>query len=297
MSGQAHHIFAVDIFYHQSCYIKFAIKPVPQRDIEEEEQKGKEDDVINAYLYKVKTSVIRDKKAFLLNELLTDIQFLSEEQHLERPAIVETKTLRRLLEKELGDDIGFLPSRIYPIVYSTDINPCGYSVATLHGCGLRSQDHIRAFGRMIRLKVRLKQKHKCNFPLTSEDFIKSLDEGPLPELYNTIFYSKHDRATINEYGYAVTSRVKATKIWSLASDWESLLTKAPTPKQAIMGLVLHRLTGESKLLLKSLYQLIIFNHMIEISWKIKVPVIFSQTTARNQTNKQEQKVRPIRDCL
>eukprot|EP00794_Sanderia_malayensis_P012974 gene12974-14308_t len=217
LSGQAHDIFAVDIFYHQSCYIK------------------------------VKTSVIWDKKAFLLNKLLTDIQFLSEEQHLERPAITETKSLRRLLEKELGDQIGFFPSGIYRIVHSTDINPCEYSVATLHGCGLRSEDHVTAFGRMIREKIMLKQKQRYDFPLTSEEFIKSLDEGPLPELYNAIFYSMHDSATINEYGYAATSRVKATKIWSLASDWESLLTKVPSPKQAIMGLVLHRLTdGHSK---------------------------------------------------
>eukprot|EP00794_Sanderia_malayensis_P016364 gene16362-18007_t len=247
LSGQAHDIFAVDIFYHQSCYIKFAIKPLSQREREEDEKKGKEEDVINAFLYRVKTSVIRDKKAFLLNELLTDIQFLSEEQHLERPAITETKSLRRLLEKELGDQIGFFPSGIYRIFHSTDINPCEYSVATLHGCGLRSKDHVRAFGRMIREKIKLKQKQRYDFPLTSEEFIKSLDEGPLPKLYNAIFYSMHDSATINEYGYAVTSRVKATKIWSLASDWESLLTKVPSPKQAIMGLVLHRLTdGHSK---------------------------------------------------
>eukprot|EP00794_Sanderia_malayensis_P017244 gene17244-18963_t len=214
LSGQAHDIFAVDIFYHQSCYIKFAIKPVSQREREEDEKKGKEEDVINAFLYRVKTSVIRDKKAFLLNKLLTDIQFLSEEQHLERPAIAETKSLRRLLEKELGDQIGFFPSGIYRIVHSTDINPCEYSVATLHGCGLRSEDHVRAFGRMIREKIMLKQKQRYDFPLTSEEFIKSLDEGPLPELYNAIFYSMHDSATINEYGYAATSRVKATKIWS-----------------------------------------------------------------------------------
>eukprot|EP00794_Sanderia_malayensis_P016277 gene16277-17916_t len=248
LSGQAHDIFAVDIFYHQSCYIKFAIKPLSQREREEDEKKGKEEDVINAFLYRVKTSVIRDKKAFLLNELLTDIQFLSEEQHLERPAITETKSLRRLLEKELGDQIGFFPSGIYRIVHSTDINPCEYSVATLHGCGLRSEDHVRAFGRMIREKIKLKQKQRYDFPLTSEEFIKSLDEGPLPELYNAIFYSMHDSATINEYGYAVTSRVKATKIWSLASDWESLLTKVPSPKQAIMGLVLHRLTGNKEVI-------------------------------------------------
>ena len=31
-------------------------------------------------------------------------------------------------------------------------------------------------------------------------------------------------------------------IWSLASDWESLITKRPNPENTTMGLIIHRLT-------------------------------------------------------
>ena len=40
------------------------------------------------------------------------------------------------------------------------------------------------------------------------------------------------------------SSSKATKIWSLSSDWEYLVTKSPLPKHAVTGLVLHRLNGK-----------------------------------------------------
>lgn len=53
-----------------------------------------------------------------------------------------------------------------------------------------------------------------------------LDQGPPAELYNAIYYTIKDQAKTNAYGYCITSsRLAATKIWSLASDWESLIIK------------------------------------------------------------------------
>ena len=49
-----------------------------------------------------------------------------------------------------------------------------------------------------------------------------------------------------QYGYAVTSSVKATKIWSIASDWEYLIPKRKDPKQDLLGLVIHRNTGSKE---------------------------------------------------
>ena len=47
------------------------------------------------------------------------------------------------------------------------------------------------------------------------------------------------------YMYIISeSSSKATKIWSISSDWEYLITKSPLPKHAVMGLVLYRLTGK-----------------------------------------------------
>ena len=48
--------------------------------------------------------------------------------------------------------ISFFPSGKYLIVHVSDINPCEYGIAALHGCGLRDDDIPRSFGRLIRCK-------------------------------------------------------------------------------------------------------------------------------------------------
>ena len=51
----------------------------------------------------------------------------------------------------------------------------------------------------------------------------------------------------NEYGFAVTnSQNISTKIWAIACDWQSLITRKETPKQAMLDLTLHRLTGSKE---------------------------------------------------
>ena len=94
--------------------------------------------------------------------------------------------VRRLLEKERGEQVGLFPSGIYHIVHSTDINLCEYSNATLFRCGLRGEDHVEAFGRLLRNKIILTRQRKYEVLLTPEGFTKTLDERPLPELYNAI---------------------------------------------------------------------------------------------------------------
>ena len=252
LNGQCHDIFAVDIYYHQSCYITFALKPETQEEIVKE-KRNQENDVLETFLYKVKTQIIRDKNAFLLNELLRDVERLSEELGLETPALTDTRSLKRFLLKELEDDIAFFPSGKLLVVHSPEVNPCEYSVATLRGFGLRDEDLSKSFGRMLRRKLQARKQNGTSLPLSPEEFLSMLDQGPLPDLYNAIYYSMCDRGKRNEYGYMITSQTKATKIWSLASDWETLITGAPSPKQAIMGLVLHRITGK---LNHNLHQLI-----------------------------------------
>ena len=49
---------------------------------------------------------------------------------------------------------------------------------------------------------------------------------------------------INEHGYAGTeSKSQAVKIWSTASDWESLITGEKNGKQIVTGSLIGRLTG------------------------------------------------------
>ena len=242
LSGSASDIFAADIFYHQSCYIKFVIKAVVPPSIKD--IKGtRSEDVLDLFLYNIKTKIVRDKEANLLHELLNDVRCISEDHELEPPAIDNTKQLKRFIIKHFEDKINFFPSGKYLLVHPIDINPCSYSIATLKGRGLRDADLAKAFGRMIRRKLDERKSEDERWPLTPDELLSKLDSGPLPDLYNTIYYSIHDRRKLNEYGYIETSQTEATKIWSIASDWESLVTKKRSPKQIILGLVLHRITG------------------------------------------------------
>ena len=122
------------------------------------------------------------------------------------------------------------------------MNTCEYTLATLHGCGLRDQDLTRVFGKMIRRKV-ASFDDDIQWPLTPEKLLEVMDKGPIPELFNAIYYTVHNSGKLNEFGYAETqSHNAAIKIWSLASDWESLVTRRPNPKTTTMGLLIHRLT-------------------------------------------------------
>ena len=242
LSGSSHDIFAIDVFYHQSCYLKFVFSPI--QDNQCDVDKEKENDVMQAFYYKVKTKIIRDKAAFLLNELLEDVKVLSDEEGLPCPPISHTSTLKRRLIKEFNEALSFFPNGKFLLVHSSDVNPCQYAIAALHGCGLRDEDLARSFGRMIRRQLQSSSKQKRQWPLTPEELTDLLDRGPLQSLYNAIYYTMHDSAKKNEYGYAITnSHLEAIKIWSLSSDWESLLTRETSPKQAVMGLVIHRMTG------------------------------------------------------
>ena len=69
MGGNSHNIFSADIFYHQSCYIKFAIKKVDDTSPDEEINKNKEDDILEIFLRRIKSKIVRENSAYLLNEL------------------------------------------------------------------------------------------------------------------------------------------------------------------------------------------------------------------------------------
>ena len=66
----------------------------------------------------------------------------------------------------------------------------------------------------------------------------------MPQLYNAIYATFHPTIKINNAGYAETKSGKlATMIWSMVSDWESLITKEKSAKQLVTRSVIHRLTG------------------------------------------------------
>ena len=87
------------------------------------------------------------------------------------------------------------------------------------------------------------KKSDITWPLTQEELLSRIDTGPLPEIYNETYFSIYKPASINQYGHVTLSHIAATKICSLAGDWEGLITKQHTPKQIILGMVLHKKTG------------------------------------------------------
>ena len=156
--------------------------------------------------------------------------------------------------------------RKYIIVYSALLNPCTYSVATLKGTGLRDIDIARGFALMVRRNITAKSKSKpesksgpkseskseeesTGFPFTADQLIKELYRGPVNDLYNVIYLTVKSTCTIKNHGYAATnSETLAAKNWSLASDWEALITGDVIAKQMLMGMIIHRITG-SKLVI------------------------------------------------
>lgn len=70
-----HDIFAADVYVHQSCYLKIAINPVHPKI--KDNERTQEEDVLSEFKFKLRTKIIRDHEAFLLHELLRDIQSMS----------------------------------------------------------------------------------------------------------------------------------------------------------------------------------------------------------------------------
>ena len=255
-SGQSLDIFSIDVYYHQSCYVKFALKPVTKEEESAVEALQKREEIMTDFFRAVRIKILRKKEAFLLHVMLADIKSFSEEYNL--PPIMEhTVELKRKLIAEFGDEISFFPSGKYLIVHASSINPCQYSVAILQGRCLRDDDLVKSFSSFIRLKA------KCIAMSIQEEnnespqhLIDMLDRGPMQELYNVIYASIYtSEYQLNESAYAVTSSNNmATKIWSLASDWESLITKENLTKQLILGQTVHRITA-SKETIKNLHRL------------------------------------------
>ena len=77
--------------------------------------------------------------------------------------------------------------------------------------------------------------------------MSDFNKGPMPELYNIIYATMYPNLKLNKEGYATTQSSNiANKIWSVASDWYSLITRQKNAKQAMLGLTIHRLTGSKE---------------------------------------------------
>ena len=174
------------------------------------------------------------------------------EQGLISP-VNETRGLRRILEARFENQIGFFQTGRNCVVHNREVNPCEYPVATIKGKGMRDDDIIRAFGALVKRRMNERRSENTSdekFPYRPDRVSEMIEEGPLPELYNVLCATKYKDFKINQHGYAETkSHIDATKIWALASDWESLITGEKNAKQIITGSVIGRLTGRKDVIL------------------------------------------------
>ena len=156
---------------------------------------------------------------------------------------MNTQTIKWYLAQEYSNETTFFPSGKYRLVHLIDINPCTFSIATLHGYGLRNTDLTKTFGKMLKIKLQERWKGDITWPLTPEELLSGIDVGTLPEIYSTIYFSIYESASISRCRHATTSHIKATKIWSLACNWEEIITKQLTSTQIVLGMVLCRMTS------------------------------------------------------
>ena len=88
----------------------------------------------------------------------------------------------------------------------------------MQGSGLRDDNIVKSFGRLIKPKVYERNEEAIEWPLSPEQLTQLLDKGPLPELYNVIYYTVFDGSKNTEFGYNVTtSSNKVTQIWSIVA--------------------------------------------------------------------------------
>lgn len=162
--------------------------------------------------------------------------------------IKATKTLKNKLLEHFEELIDFHSISKYVIVHSSCVNPCEYSVAVLLGRGLQDQDHVRSYSNFIRRKLNDLDIPQITPFMPIDELIKSLDNGPIPDLYNTIYATKYGHSfKTNTHGYAITpSEHVANKIWSICCDWVAFVTSQPTSKQVLLSINIHRLTGSKE---------------------------------------------------
>ena len=117
---------------------------------------------------------MKGHEAFLVNELMHDIQEISKEHGLEEPP-AEFRHSSRLKEKRLdhfGEKIQFTKIGNKNVLHSSDVSPLTYSEAPPKGHGLREGDIANAFENLIRKKLSEKKDFEktCRFkpPIPSE---------------------------------------------------------------------------------------------------------------------------------
>ena len=153
LSGSSHDMFALDLYYHKTCYDNFTYVYVKKQPTTLDEEKRRlESIVMDRFFNLFQRYVIKDQEAFLLKEQLEDIKEISNDNDLDEPPITKTATLKLRLSDKFGDSIDYHKIGNRLVVHSSTVNPLSYSAATIEGHGLRESDQTKAFARLIRAR-------------------------------------------------------------------------------------------------------------------------------------------------
>ena len=120
--------------------------------------------------------------------------------------ISNTRTLKRRIVDKFSEYISFYRKYKYLRVNSSNVNSCEYVFAILKRKRLKDYDTIRSFCEMTRRKINIaaEEKQSSEWPYNPQDIIEMLDKERLSGIYNTIFYTIHEKYVTNKYGYAKT---------------------------------------------------------------------------------------------
>ena len=90
-----------------------------------------ENDILEGVYLVLKKRMVHEKDAFLLSNLVEDIQRLSELNEFTEHIISNTRTLKRRITGKFSDDTSFYSKDKYLVVHSSDVNPCKCGLAVL----------------------------------------------------------------------------------------------------------------------------------------------------------------------
>ena len=93
---------------------------------------------------RLQAKIIREKCAFLLNELLEDISVISDGQSLDVPPFTNTRSLKRFIIDKFEEHISFFPLGKYLLVHASEMNLSEYTLAILHASEMNPSEYTLA---------------------------------------------------------------------------------------------------------------------------------------------------------
>ena len=102
----SHDIYAEDVYYHQSRYLKYAVNKIAGNAELNEYEETLPVNILDDFLSKVERCIVFQKSAFLLSNLLKELIKLYENYGI-CPLIDSTKELKRRIIEKFDEKLGF----------------------------------------------------------------------------------------------------------------------------------------------------------------------------------------------